>query len=266
MCGRFSLTATPEELRMLFAYGDRPNFPPRYNIAPTQPIAIVRLEQGERRFALVRWGLVPGWVKDPSQFSLLINARAETAAEKPAFRTSMRHARCLIPASGFYEWRKMGDGPKQPYWIAPKDGGVVAFAGLWSDWSGADGSQVDTAAILTTNANATLAPIHNRMPVVIAPDDFERWLDIAHTEPRHVKDLLVPPPDDLFHAVPVSTRVNAVANDDADLHRPVDEPALSARGARPAGETARPKPKRAPGGSRSSGDKAGDNDDQFDLF
>ena len=260
MCGRFSLTATPEEVRALFAYGDRPNFPPRYNIAPTQPIAIVRIEQGERRFALVRWGLMPGWVKDPSQFSLLINARSETAAEKPAFRGSMRHNRCLVPASGFYEWRKMGDGPKQPYWIAPKDGGLIAFAGLWSDWASADGSQVDTGAILTTNANATLKPIHHRMPVVIAPDDFDRWLDTAHTEPRDVQDLLVPPRDDLFTAVPVSTRVNAVRNDDPDLHRPVELPAR-ADGAATRAQGApgkKPKKERAP--------KRGDDDDQFDLF
>ncbi|WP_245926615.1 SOS response-associated peptidase [Breoghania corrubedonensis] len=245
----------------MFAYADRPNFPPRYNIAPTQPIAIVRIELGERRFALVRWGLLPGWVKDPSQFSLLINARAETAAEKPAFRGSMRHNRCLIPASGFYEWRKVGDGPKQPYWIAPKDGGLVAFAGLWSDWGSADGSQVDTAAILTTNANATLKPIHHRMPVVIAPGDFERWLDTSHTEPRDVKDLLSPPPDDLFTAVPVSTRVNAVRNDDGDLHKPVEEPAPALSAGKPNTNAGRKETKRTPAQKRPDA-----NDDQFDLF
>ena len=234
MCGRYSLTASPEEVKALFGYEETPNFPPRYNIAPTQPIAIVRNEQGAPHFALARWGLMPGWVKDPASFSLLINARAETAAEKPAFRGSMRHHRCLVPATGFYEWRKMGDGPKQPYWIAPREGGVVAFAGLWSDWSGADGSQVDTAAILTTAANATLKPIHHRMPAVIAPADFERWLDCAHGEPRHVQDLLTPPPDDLFHAVPVSTRVNAVRNDDPDIQQAVGEPVPLATAPKPA--------------------------------
>lgn len=250
VCGRYSLTASPEDVRALFGYEDQPNFPPRYNIAPTQPIAIVRNERGERRFALVRWGLMPGWVKDPSSFSLLINARSETAEEKPAFRGSMRHNRCLVPASGFYEWRKVGDGPKQPYWIAPRDGGLVAFAGLWSDWASAEGSQIDTGAILTTQANATLKPIHHRMPVVIAPQDFERWLDTAHTEPRHVRDLLKPPPDDLFEAVPVSTRVNAVANDDGALHDPV-EPATETP---PAPKPVRKKPPRK------------DDDGQLDLL
>ncbi|WP_321342507.1 SOS response-associated peptidase [Breoghania sp.] len=234
MCGRYSLTASPEEVRALFGYEEQPNFPPRYNIAPTQPIAIVRKELGASHFALARWGLMPGWVKDPASFSLLINARAETAAEKPAFRGSMRHHRCLVPATGFYEWRKMGDGPKQPYWIAPREGGIVAFAGLWSDWSGADGSQVDTAAILTTAANATLKPIHHRMPAVIAPADFERWLDCANGEPRHVQDLLKPPPDDLFHAVPVSTRVNAVRNDDPGIQQEVENPATMAPAPKPA--------------------------------
>lgn len=251
MCGRYSLTATPEEVRELFGYEDQPNFPPRYNIAPTQPVAIVRMEQGARRFALVRWGLMPPWVKDPSSFSLLINARAETAAEKPAFRGSMRHHRCLIPASGFYEWRKMGEGPKQPYWISPKEGGLVAFAGLWSDWSGADGSQVDTAAILTTTANEALRPIHNRMPAVIAPEDFERWLDTAHYEPRQVMDLLEPADDDLFDAIPVSTRVNAVRNDEAALQDKASEVA-------PPPTPAKPRKRAATGGPEK--------DDQFDLF
>ncbi|MBB4303922.1 putative SOS response-associated peptidase YedK [Rhodobium orientis] len=216
MCGRFALSEIPATIRRVFAYGDQPNFPPRYNIAPTQPIATVRLENGARRFVLVRWGLVPGWVKDPADFSLLINARSETAAEKPAFRAAMRHRRCLIPANGFYEWQRR-DGRKQPYWVAPKDGGVVAFAGLWESWSGPDGGDVETGAILTTAANASTAEIHNRMPAVIAPENFEAWLNTVEVSAKEASEMLRPAPDDLFAAIPVSTRVNAVANDDAGL-------------------------------------------------
>lgn len=221
MCGRFTLTATPEEIRAIFRYAELPNFPPRYNIAPTQPIAtVVRGPDGGRHFLLVRWGLIPGWVKDPASFTLLINARSETAAEKPAFRAAFRHRRALIPASGFYEWRREPTGRKTPYLIRPRDGGVVAFAGLQETWSSADGSEMDTGAILTTAANATLAPIHDRMPAVIAPEDFERWLDPVGTSPAEAAAMLEPAPSDLFEAIPVSDRVNAVRNDDAGLQTP----------------------------------------------
>ncbi len=205
MCGRFSLTAAPQEVRRLFSFTDLPNFPPRDEIRPTEPIGIVALVQGERRFLLVRWGFVPGWVKDPRDFSLLINARAETAAEKPSFRGAMRHGRCLVPANGFYEWRAQGSGPKRPYLIAPADGRLVAFAGLTETWAGADGSEVDTAAILTVPANDLVAPIHDRMPAVIAPGDFADWLDTAHVDAKAAAKLLVPAPNDLFVATPLAT-------------------------------------------------------------
>ena len=224
MCGRFALTETPEEVRERFFYIDRPNFPPRYNIAPTQPIGIVARVEGARRFLLVRWGLVPGWVKDPRAFSLLINARAETAAEKPAFRAAMRHRRALVPASGFYEWRKGPDGRRQPFWIRPRAGGPIGFAALWETWASADGSEVDTAAILTTAANRTLAPIHDRMPAVIMPEHFDAWLDTVATGVAPASALLTPVPDDFFEAVPVATRVNAVVNDDAEIQTPLTEP------------------------------------------
>lgn len=249
MCGRYALTASPEDVRALFGYAEQPNFPPRYNIAPTQPIAIVRRQHGARHFALVRWGLMPGWVKDPASFSLLINARSETAAVKPAFRGSMRHHRCLIPANGFYEWRRGPDKRKQPYWIAPKDGGLVGLAGLWCDWMDAEGSEIESAAILTTLANAIVAPIHNRMPVIIPPSNFDRWLDTANVDAKEAATMLRSAPDDLFHAVPVSSRVNSAANDDADLLLQAEEvePVPAA------------KPKRA-------AKKAAGNADQFDLF
>ncbi|NRG19720.1 SOS response-associated peptidase [Rhizobiales bacterium] len=222
MCGRFALTASPEEVRALLQYLDQPNFPPRFNIAPTQPIAIVRQDHGKRRFALVRWGLVPGWVKDPASFTLLINARSETAAEKPSFRTAMRHRRCLIPASGFYEWKRPDGGPKQPYWIRPKDGGLVAFAGLWEEWADPDGGEIETGAILTIEANRTVGEIHNRMPVVIAPENFDDWLDVTNVTAKEAAKILKPAPEDLFEAIPVSTRVNSARDDDPGLQEPVD--------------------------------------------
>jgi putative SOS response-associated peptidase YedK len=223
MCGRYTLTMTPEELKRLFRYLETPNFPPRYNVAPTQPIPIVRTDHGQRHFVLVRWGLIPGWVKDPASFTLLINARSETAAEKPAFRSAMKYRRCLVPASGFYEWRRVGK-EKQPFYIRPRDGRIVAFAGLWEGWMGADGSEVDTAAILTTGANRLMAPIHDRMPVVISEPDFDRWLGADGERPADVADLLRPAPDDLFEAIPVSSRVNAVRNDDPGVIEPISEP------------------------------------------
>ena len=223
MCGRYTLTMTPEALKRLFRYVETPNFPPRHNIAPTQPIAIVRLDRGERHFVLVRWGLIPSWVKDPARFTLLINARAETAAEKPAFRAAMRHRRCLVPASGFYEWRRIGK-ERQAFHIRPRDGRPLAFAGIFEDYLAPDGSQIETAALLTTAGNRLMAPIHDRMPVILAEADFDAWLDTAGTEPRQVAPLLRPAPDDLLEAVPVSARVNAVRNDDEACIAPLSEP------------------------------------------
>jgi len=183
MCGRYTIIATPEALRALFGYDEQPNFPPRYNVGPTQPIPVVRLIDGKRHFALVRWGLLPSWVKDPKKITLLINARGETVAEKPAYRAAMKRRRCLIPADGFYEW-KAGTPRKQPYYIRAKDGSPLAFAGLWETWTGPNGEELETAAIVTTSANKTLSPIHDRMPVVVPPDAFDLWLDAANVDPK----------------------------------------------------------------------------------
>ena len=226
------MTETEKKVRELLGYLEHEDFPARYNIAPTQPILVVisgdRQERGsnlpDRRALLVRWGFTPAWVKDPKEFPLLINARAETAIGKASFRAAMRHRRILIPASGFYEWRRPSkeSGEKsQAYWIRPRSGGVIAFAGLMETWSSADGSEVDTGAILTTSANRTIRPIHDRMPVVIKPEDFARWLDCKTQEPREVLDLMVPVQEDFFEAIPVSDRVNKVANMGAELHTPV---------------------------------------------
>ena len=175
MCGRYALTATPEEIADLFGVETPEAFPPRYNIAPTQPILAVGINAaGIRASMLLRWGLIPHWVKEPGEFSLQINARSESVVEKPSFRDAMRYRRILVPASGFYEWRRPADrrAPKQAYWVRPRAGGVVAFGGLMEHWAGKNGSEIDTGLILTTNANATIAPIHDRMPVIVPPETF----------------------------------------------------------------------------------------------
>ncbi|MGJ8569901.1 MAG: SOS response-associated peptidase [Hoeflea sp.] len=245
MCGRFSLTATPEEVQELFGLEEIEDFPPRYNIAPTQPILIIagdrRRTEGDnrtdRRALLARWGFLPGWVKDPADFPLLINARSETAAEKASFRAAMRHRRVLIAASGFYEWHRPPKGSKEkstPYWIKPKHGGVVAFGGLLETYMSADGAEIDTAAVLTTAANQMIARVHDRMPVVIRPEDFSRWLDCLNQEPRHVSDLMAPAPDDYFEAIRVSDLVNKVANSGPEVQEPATGDTAPPEPARPA--------------------------------
>lgn len=230
MCGRFKLTTPPEELRQYLRYPEHPNFPPRYNIAPTQPIAAVRAgaEPGERHFVLLRWGLIPPWVKDVAAFPLIINARAEEAPGKPAFRSAIRRRRCLVPADGFYEWQAPAatGGRKVPFLIHRPDGGPFAFGGLWEHYIDADGNEIETAAILTTHANAELEPIHARCPVVIDEADFPRWLDHAEDSVEPVADLLRPPPDGYFTAYAISTLVNSVANDSAAVVEPAGGEAI----------------------------------------
>lgn len=216
MCGRYTVTSAPEAIRALFRYEEQPDFPPRYNIAPTQPIAIVRLIDGKRQFALVRWGLLPSWVKDPNNFALLVNARGESVCEKPAYRAAMKRRRCLIPADGFYEWKALG-GRKQPYFVHAKSGEPLAFAGLWETWTGPNGEELETAAIVTTRANRTLEPLHDRMPVIVPPDAFNLWLDGANVDARTAEALITPAPDDLLEAYEVSTAVNRTANDNPKL-------------------------------------------------
>lgn len=254
MCGRYSLSASPEEVQTLFKYIEQPNFPPRYNIAPTQPIALVKHENGGRHFGLARWGLVPSWVKDPASFTLLLNARAETLEEKPSFRAAVRHRRCLMPANGFFEWQRSGS-VKQPYWIAPPDGRLLAFAGLWETYSHPDGGEIDTAALITVDANIMMKSIHHRMPAIIAPEDFEEWLNNGTVMARDAVKLLKPADENLLEATPVSTRVNHVTNDGLDLW---DREVLEAP---PKPVKAEPKPqrKKATGGS-------GPDSGQLDLF
>lgn len=220
MCGRYTIISSPEAIRALFRYLEQPNFPPRYNVAPTQPIPIVRLVEGKRQFALVRWGLLPSWVKDPRTFTLLINARAESVCEKPAFRAAMKRRRCLIPADGFYEWQALG-ARKQPYFIRAKSGAPFAFAGLWETWTGPNGEELETAAIVTTKANRTLSPFHDRMPVILAAEAFDLWLDTTNVDVTTASVLIMPAPENLLEAYPVSTDVNRTANDNPKLVEPV---------------------------------------------
>jgi putative SOS response-associated peptidase YedK len=220
MCGRYLITSSPEAIRALFRYREEPVFPPRYNLAPTQPVPIVHLDNGVRSLALVRWGFIPAWVKDPHTFSLLINARGESIGEKPAFRNAMRRRRCLFPADGFYEW-KSETGRRRPFCVRPRDGRPVAFAGLWETWTGPNGEELDTACIVTTAANRALAPIHDRMPVVIAPEAFDLWLDCARVDAETAAALIAPAPENLFEADEISTAVNRTANDFPEVTAPL---------------------------------------------
>ncbi len=187
---------------------------PRYNIAPSQPVAAVRAgEGGARELTLLQWGLIPSWAKDPAIGSRMINARAETAAEKPSFRAAMKRRRCLIPASGFYEWARVG-AAKQPFFIRMKEGRPFALAGLWEQWCGEDGSELETCAILTTSPNEMTAKIHPRMPVIIAPGDYGRWMDPANEKPGTLEPLLRPYPAGEMEAHTVSRHVNNPRNDE----------------------------------------------------
>jgi putative SOS response-associated peptidase YedK len=218
MCGRYTLISNAEAIRQLFGVlpFDERLAVARYNIAPTQPIVVVRAGERGRELVPMRWGLIPAWAKDPGTFPLLVNARAEGIGSKPAFQNAFRRRRCLVPASGFYEWAARGRGARQPHAVRPEDGRLIAFAGLWETWSGPDGSEIDTAAIVTVPANETLNPLHDRMPAVIAPEDFATWLSGEADTPAAAA-LLRPAPEALFACVPVSTRVNAAANDDPAL-------------------------------------------------
>jgi len=219
MCGRYCITSAPEAIRALFRYREQPNFPARYNVAPTQPIPIVRMVEGAREFALVRWGLIPAWVKDPKGFTLLINARAESVNNKPAFRNAMKRRRCLLPADGFYEWKPHAGG-KRPYLARPVADGPVAFAGLWETWIGPNGEEMETAAIVTTQANAAMAAVHHRAPVIVPPQQFDFWLDCKNVDEHMAAALLAPAPEGSMEVYEVSPAVNRVANDAATLLEP----------------------------------------------
>jgi len=220
MCGRFSLNAAEAELRRLFGYdGPALNLAPRYNIAPTQTTPVVTIgREGHRVLVVMRWGLIPSWAKDMTIGAKLINARADTVAEKPAFRAAFAKRRCLIPADGFYEWQAVAGKAKQPYRIHQADGAPFAFAGLWEQWQGPE-ARVLTFTIVTTDANDRLRPIHDRMPVLLAPPDYAQWLDPA-TPAEAARALLRPAPNEALVAEPIGTRINNVRNDDPSCWDP----------------------------------------------
>jgi putative SOS response-associated peptidase YedK len=232
MCGRYTLATPVAELSRIFGFPELPNLSPRYNIAPTQDIAAVRLPRDEERreLVLLRWGLVPYWADDPSIGSRMINARSESVAEKPAFRSAFARRRCLVLVDGFYEWQQHGvpkGGKKQPFRIRRRDGQPFAFAGLWESWKGPKGGPalehpLETATIVTTDANSVLKPLHDRMPVILAPEDYDAWLD-SETPKEVAEALLRPCPEEWLEVYPVSTRVNSVRNEDASLVEPLEE-------------------------------------------
>ncbi|HYC02487.1 MAG TPA: SOS response-associated peptidase [Azospirillaceae bacterium] len=238
MCGRFVMATPVAEIGRMFGVQERPNLQARYNVAPTQAVAVVRAgDEGGRRLDLMRWGLVPFWAKDAGIGSKMINARSDGLAEKPAFREAVRRRRALIPADGFYEWRTIGCGDrteKRPLYFRRRDGLPLAFAGLWESWKGPKGGEalpepMLTASIVTTDANATLREIHDRMPVVLPESDWDEWLS-PDTGLERALSLLRPAADDLLEALPVSTRVNSVRNEGPELILPDAPPPPPAQG------------------------------------
>ena len=214
MCGRFSFKTPSHLIADLFtgiAFNDDS---PRYNIAPTQPVAAVRADPntGMREGVELRWGLIPSWAKDPKIGSRMINARCETVAEKPAYRAAFKRRRCLILADGFYEWQKVGK-EKIPHYMTLRDEQPFCFAGLWERWNQGD-QQIESCTVITTEGNELMQPIHDRMPVILSPDDFDMWLDPTFQNRPPLEQLLKPLPHDLMKATIVSNHVNKVANDD----------------------------------------------------
>lgn len=226
MCSRYSLTSPPEAVRAYFGYADTPNFPARYNIAPTQPIPVVAVDRaGTRRFRLMRWGLLPSFVTDPKKFPTLINARSEEVLAKPSFRNAMRWRRCLVPADGFYEWTGP-KGKRRPFLLRPREAKLIAFAGLYERWRDGQGVEADTVAILTCPSNAIVSLLHDRMPVVLAPEDYAAWLDVKGTSPEAAAALLRPAPDDLFEAIELDPKINDSKRDEPGIQEPLQRSLL----------------------------------------
>jgi putative SOS response-associated peptidase YedK len=224
MCGRYALTSAPEAVRRLFGYPETPDFPPRHNIAPTQPIAIVvgARETGAPRpqFMLARWGFLPGFVKDPRDFPLIFNARAETVNDKASFRNAMKRRRCLVPADAYYEWLKLGAGrrlQRKPYLFRRADGAPMGFAGLFETYAGVDGAEIDTACILTTAANAATLAVHARMPAILEPADFGAWLDCDGVDATRAAALLKPAEADRLAFFEIGPAINKATHEGAQL-------------------------------------------------
>jgi putative SOS response-associated peptidase YedK len=221
MCGRYNLRATPAEIAQAFSLFREEQFTPRYNIAPTQAVPVIRQTDNGRELSMMTWGLIPSWSKDAKGAARLINARADTVATKPSFRTAFKKRRCLIPATAFYEW-KGAKPPKQPYAIGLKTGEPFAFAGLWEFWKSPDGEPVESCTIITTEANELVADLHDRMPVFLGPDEYDPWLD-PECDPAALQELLDPFPDDLMSYEAVSTFVNNARNEGPECVTPASD-------------------------------------------
>jgi putative SOS response-associated peptidase YedK len=225
MCGRYTLLATADDLAEEFAFGEPITLAPRYNVAPSQDVPVVRLSEPDRkrRLEALHWGLVPHWAKDPKIGYRTINARAETVATQPAFRDAFRKRRCIVPANGFYEWQRVvvrGKEAKQPYYVHRKDGRPMGLAGLWDRWVAPDGEVLESFTIVTTEANELVQALHNRMPVILRPEDYALWLDPA-ARIEQLRPLLAPCPSDWLEATPVSREVNNPRNDGPGCIAPV---------------------------------------------
>jgi putative SOS response-associated peptidase YedK len=224
MCGRYRLSRRKQILEeQLAAVSDDADWSPRYNIAPTQFVPVVRQSRrtANRELSLIRWGLVPSWAKDSSKAASMINARSETVASRPAFSDALRSRRCLIPADAFYEWQKVGK-TKRPYCFEVNRGELFSFAGLWDTWTGPSGRTLEMCTILTTTANALTGPIHDRMPVILDPRCYDQWLDPLATDTAVISDFLRPFEARLMSCFPVSSRVNRTVNDDPECSAPVE--------------------------------------------
>jgi len=224
VCGRYRLSKRKQIIEEYFDAADwQDDWSPRYNIAPTQPIPVIRQHPKEptRQLSLMKWGLVPHWSKDASSAASTINARSETAAEKPAFRDPLKYRRCLIPVDGFYEWKR-NEASKQPYCFEVNEGELFAFAGLWDGWKDAEGQWVKSCSILTTTPNAVTSAVHDRMPAILRKDDYEVWLDPGMQNVAAISELLKPYDAQSMRCYPVGTRINYVANDDEECSRPVE--------------------------------------------
>lgn len=230
MCGRFMLKSSIDEIASLFDIDQRPNLRPRYNIAPTQETAIIRRTPEGKELSMARFGFVPRWADDPKIAYKMINARGETVHRLPSFRDAYQKRRCLIPTDGFFEWQTVDSSPKapkQPFWIRKPEENLFAFAGIHERWQSKDGTKtIESFAIVTTSANRTLTPIHHRMPVVLADEAFDLWLDLD----RDPAPLIKPCPDDWLDPVMIGERINKPVNDDVKVLEPVDAPVTPAQG------------------------------------
>lgn len=223
MCGRYFLHSTADKLTQLFGEMPMPVLAPRFNIAPTQPVPIVRQDAtGRREMVLVRWGLIPSWSDGPDNRYSMINARVESAAQKPAYRSAFRNRRCLIPADGFYEWKTLAGG-KQPYVLRPRDARPLALAGLWEHWQDDHGNELESCSILVRAANTQIQTVHERMPVTIAPEAFDLWLDRSSQKPQPMETLLAVQQMPELEIYPVSRMVNNPKTDEAVLIEPLED-------------------------------------------